>query len=161
MKKLFTTTIMAASLSALTLTGCSSTTSTGAVGVDRQQLLLVSSEQVQQLSAQSYNKNIQEARARGLLDTNKAQLNRLKNISNRLIGQVGVYRPDAAKWQWEVHTIKSNDLNAFVMPGGKIMFSDIVGFTELSESLGLTHASRAETMGACSQASSGGRVSNT
>lgn len=122
MKKLFTTTIMAASLSALTLTGCSSTTSTGAVGVDRQQLLLVSSEQVQQLSAQSYNKNIQEARARGLLDTNKAQLNRLKNISNRLIGQVGVYRPDAAKWQWEVHTIKSNDLNAFVMPGGKIMF---------------------------------------
>ena len=36
MKKLLTTTVMAASLSALAMTGCSSTTSTGAVGVDRQ-----------------------------------------------------------------------------------------------------------------------------
>lgn len=122
MKKLLTSTVMAASLSALALTGCTSTTSTGAVGVDRQQLLLVSSEQVLQLSAQSYAKTLQEAKARGVLDTNKAQLNRLKNIANRLVGQVGVYRPDAAKWQWEVHTIKSNELNAFVVPGGKIMF---------------------------------------
>ena len=129
MKKLLTTTVMAASLSALAMTGCSSTTSTGAVGVDRQQLLLVSNEQVLQLSAQSYAKTLQEAKARGLLDTNSAQLNRLKNISNRLVGQVGVYRPDAAKWQWEVHTIKSNDLNAFVMPGGKIMFySGIIAY---------------------------------
>ena len=78
MKKLLTTTVMAASLSALAMTGCSSTTSTGAVGVDRQQLLLVSNEQVLQLSAQSYAKTLQEAKARGLLDTNSAQLNRLK-----------------------------------------------------------------------------------
>ncbi|ALF59389.1 M48 family metallopeptidase [Psychrobacter urativorans] len=122
MKKILTTTVMAASLSILTLTGCTSTTSTGAVGVNRQQLLLVSSEQVLQLSAESYNKSIKEARAKGVLDTNAAQLNRLKGIANRLVGQVGIYRPDAAKWNWEVHTIKSNELNAFVMPGGKVMF---------------------------------------
>ncbi len=122
MKKLLTTTVMAASLSALSLSGCTSTTSGGATGVDRQQLLLVSSEQVLQMSAQSYAQSIQEARAKGVLDTNQAQLNRLKNISNRIVGQVGVYRQDAAKWNWEVHTIKSNELNAFVMPGGKIMF---------------------------------------
>lgn len=80
MKKLLTTTVIAASLSTLSLTGCTSTTSTGAVGVDRQQLLLVSSEQVLELSAQSYNKSIKEARAKGVLDTNKAQLNRLKAL---------------------------------------------------------------------------------
>ena len=142
MRKLLTTTVLAASLSALTLTGCTSTTSTGAVGVDRQQLLLVSSEQVLQLSAQSYNKSIQEARKRGVLDTNKAQVNRLKNISNRLIGQVGVYRPDAARWQWEVHTIKSDQLNAFVMPGGKIMF-----YTGIIERLNLTDDEIAAIMG--------------
>ncbi|KTF08156.1 peptidase M48, Ste24p, partial [marine sediment metagenome] len=78
MKKLLTTGVMAASLSALTLTGCTSTTNTGAVGVDRQQLLLVSSEQVLQLSAQSYAKTLQDARSKGVLDTNTAQLNRLK-----------------------------------------------------------------------------------
>ena len=114
MKKLLTTTVMAASLSALTLTGCTSTTNSGAVGVDRQQLLLVSSEQILALSAQSYAKTIQDAKSKGVLDTNTAQLNRLKNIANRLVGQVGVYRADAAKWQWEVHTIKSNDLNAIM-----------------------------------------------
>ena len=142
MKKLLTTTVMAASLSALTLTGCSSTTSTGAVGVDRQQLLLVSSEQVLQLSAQSYAKTIQEARAKRVLDTNTAQLNRLKNIANRLVGQVGVYRPDAAKWQWEVHTIKSNELNAFVLPGGKIMF-----YSGIIDRLNLTDDEIAAIMG--------------
>lgn len=142
MKKLLTTTVMAASLSALTLAGCTSTTNSGAVGVDRQQLLLVSSEQVLQLSTQSYNKSIQEARKKGVLDTNKAQLNRLKNISNRLIGQVGAYRPDAAKWQWEVHTIKSDQLNAFVMPGGKIMF-----YTGIIDRLNLTDDEIAAIMG--------------
>ncbi len=142
MKKLLTTTVMAASLSALTLTGCTSTTNGGAVGVDRQQLLLVSSEQVLELSAQSYTKSIQDARKKGVLDTNKAQLNRLKNISNRLIGQVGAYRPDAAKWQWEVHTIKSDQLNAFVMPGGKIMF-----YTGIIDRLNLTDDEIAAIMG--------------
>ena len=142
MKKLLTTTVMAASLSALTLTGCSSTTSTGAIGVDRQQLLLVSSEQVLQLSAQSYAQTLQDARSKGLLDTNTAQLNRLKNIANRLVGQVGVYRADAAKWQWEVHTIKSDQLNAFVMPGGKVMF-----YSGIIDRLNLTDDEIAAIMG--------------
>lgn len=142
MRKLLTTTALAVSLSAMTLVGCSSTTGGGAIGVDRQQLLLVSSEQVLQMSAQSYAQNIQQARAKGLLDTNQAQVNRLKNIANRLVGQVGVYRPDAAKWNWEVHTIKSNDLNAFVMPGGKIMF-----YTGIIDRLNLTDDEIAAIMG--------------
>lgn len=142
MKKLLTTAVLVTSVSAMGLTGCTSTTNTGAVGVDRNQLLLVSSEQVQQMSAQSYAQSIQEARAKGVLDTNTAQLNRLKRIANRLVGQVGVYRPDAAKWNWEVHTIKSNDLNAFVMPGGKVMF-----YTGIIDRLNLSDDEIAAIMG--------------
>ena len=134
MKKWLTTTMMATSIAAMSVVGCTSTTGTGAIGVDRQQLLLVSSEQVLQLSAQSYNKTIQEARKKGVLDKDKAQLDRLQRISNRLVGQVSVYRADAAKWQWEVHTIKSNELNAFVVPGGKIMFySGIIDRLKLTD----------------------------
>ena len=110
--------------------------------MDRQQLLLVSSEQVLQMSAQSYAQSIQQARAKGVLDTNKAQLNRLKGIANRLVGQVGAYRPDAAKWNWEVHTIKSEQLNAFVMPGGKIMF-----YSGIIDRLNLTDDEIAAIMG--------------
>lgn len=133
---------LAALVSIMALTGCSSTTNTGVLGGDRQQLLLVSNEQVLQLSAQSYNKAIQEARKKGVLDTDAATLARLKRIANRLIGQVELYRNDASKWNWEVHTIKSNELNAFVMPGGKIMF-----YTGIIDRLNLTDAEIAAIMG--------------
>lgn len=146
MRKLLSTAVLATGLSAMTMTGalsgCSSTTSTGAVGVERQQLLLVSSEQVLQMSAASYNKNIAEARRAGVLDTDAAKLARLKGIAKNLIGQVNVYRPDASRWNWEVHTIASKELNAFVMPGGKIMF-----YTGIIDRLNLTDDEIAAIMG--------------
>lgn len=124
------------------LTACSSTTSTGAIGVNRNQLLVVSDQQVLQLSAQSYQEELQKARMQGTLDTNVAQLNRLKTIANRLVAQVSVYRPDAQQWQWEVHTVKSNALNAHVLPGGKVVF-----YTGIIDKLNLTDAEIAAIMG--------------
>lgn len=146
MKKIFSTAVLATTITTMAgagaLSGCSSTTGGGAIGVDRQQLLLVSSEEVLQMSAQSYNQAIAEAKARGVLDTNAAMRSRLQNIASRLVGQVGVYRPDAARWNWEVHTIKSKELNAFVMPGGKVMF-----YTGIIDRLNLTDDEIAAIMG--------------
>lgn len=115
------------------VSGCSSSTNTGAIGVKRNQLMMVSSEQVLQLSNQNFQQSLQEARAKGLLDTNASQLARVKRITNRLITQVGIYRPEAQNWNWEVHTIKSNELNAYVLPGGKVMI-----YTGIIDRLNLT-----------------------
>lgn len=113
---------LSAMISAVTISGCMSTTGLSATGVDRKQMMLVSGSTLEQSAASSYAKTLQQARAKGLLDTNPAQVARLRNIANRLVAQTPAYRPDATNWKWEVHTIKSNELNAYVMPGGKIIF---------------------------------------
>lgn len=133
---------LSTALVAGSITGCASSTNTGAIGVKRNQLMMVSSEQVLQLSNQSFQQTLQDARNKGLLDTNAAQLTRLKRIASRLISQVGVYRPEAQNWNWEVHTIKSNELNAYVLPGGKVVF-----YTGIIDRLNLTDDEIAAIMG--------------
>lgn len=133
---------LAASIIVLGATGCSTTTDTGAIGVNRNQLLVVSDQQVQQLSNQAFQQEISAARAKGVLDTNPEQLARLKRIANRLIDQTTAYRPDARQWPWEVHVIRSNELNAHVLPGGKIVF-----YSGIIDRLNLTDAEIAAVMG--------------
>jgi predicted Zn-dependent protease len=106
---------------ALGLTGCATTTKDSVSGVKRSQFLLLPSSTVDQMSAQAYTETIQTAKKNNTLNADKAMLNRVTTISNRLIAQVGVFRPDATKWNWEVNVEKNDQLNAYCMPGGKIM----------------------------------------
>lgn len=137
---LFKAVIAAAMFSVLL--SCTSTTQVGATGVDRKQLLLVSSEQINAASVASYNQTLSQAKAAGKLDTDAAMRARLQRISNRLVSKVSTFRPEARSWQWEVHTIKSDELNAYVAPGGKIMF-----YTGIIDRLNLTDAEIAAIMG--------------
>jgi Zn-dependent protease with chaperone function len=105
---------------AMLLAGCGTTTEPGAVGLQRSQLLLVASEEVNQAAAQAYQQVLTQAQQQGALDRDVAKLRRVRTIVARLIPQTGAFRQDAPAWQWEVHVLSSKEINAWCMPGGKI-----------------------------------------
>ena len=111
-------------LSLAVLAGCTgmNTTQSGAVGVDRTQYMssMVPAQALEQEANQQHADILQQAKAKGLLDRDAKQLARVRDISQRLIAQAGVFRPDAASWKWEVHVLSSDEVNAWCMPGGKI-----------------------------------------
>ena len=129
--------LLAALASALvTLAGCSTvqTTEPGAVGVDRKQKMLVSEEEVEQGAQQAYAQELKKARDAGKLNSDRALTSRVRNITQRLIPTTGVFRPDAPRWKWEINTLGTDDLNAYAMPGGKIMvYSGLVNKLKLSD----------------------------
>lgn len=116
-----------------TLAGCASTTSPGAVDVDRRQLLIVPAAQLEQMAQVSFNEQNEKARAAGKLVTQGAEYERVRRIAARLQQQAPVFRPDAANWNWEVALIDSPALNASCAPGGKITV-----YTGIIRSLNLT-----------------------
>ena len=130
--KLLTAALTVAALGATA--SCQSTTSGGAVGADRQQFLLVSSEQLNQMAAKAYNQLQAESAKKGTLNTDPALTKRVRAIAARITPQTRVFRADAPGWKWEVNTITSKQLNAFCMPGGKIMFySGLIQNLKLSD----------------------------
>ena len=143
MKQLFSLTTLAA---ALLLAGCQAvnTTSGGAVGVERQQYMFgaLSTQEVNQMYAQSYQQTLGEAASKGLLDKTSNNAKRLRTIADRLIKKAPLFRADAAQWQWEVNLIKSPELNASCGPGGKIIF-----YSGIIEKLQLTDDEIAAIMG--------------
>jgi predicted Zn-dependent protease len=120
----------------LVIAGCATvqTTNPGAVGVDRKQQMLVSEAEVEQGAAQAYAQELAKARSTGKLNTDRALTSRVRNISQRLIPATATFRPDATKWEWEINTLETSDLNAYAMPGGKIMvYSGLVSQLKLSD----------------------------
>ena len=135
--------LLAAILSgAIFISGCQSTTAGGATDSSRSQLLLISSADVNEGAAVAYKKELSKARSARALNTNAAYTRRVKNISKRLIAQVGVFRPDALKWNWEVNVLNSNEVNAYCMPGGKIAV-----YTGIIKQLNLTDDELAAVIG--------------
>lgn len=97
------------------------TTQQGAIGVDRKQYMLVSEEEVEKSAVASYQQELDGAKKKGELNANPQQTERVRAIANRLIPQTTVFRPDAREWQWEINVQTTDDVNAYCMPGGKIM----------------------------------------
>jgi predicted Zn-dependent protease len=124
------------------LLACANTTRSGAVGVNRSQLLLVSSAEVDRISAAGFNEQNQKAKEKNALITSGPTYDRLKYISNRLIMQTEIFRDDTRQWNWQLSLINAPTLNASCAPGGKITF-----YTGLIEQLNLSNDEIAAIMG--------------
>lgn len=133
-----------AAVASMNLVACQTvqTTQGGVVGVDRKQMMVVSSEEMKQAADQEYSKLIAQEKQKGDLNKNPAEVARVRTIANRLIQQTPVFRPDAKNWDWEVNVITSPEVNAWCMPGGKIAV-----YTGLIEKLNLTDDELAAVMG--------------
>jgi predicted Zn-dependent protease len=131
-------------LVAVACVGCQSvqTTQPGAVGVERKQMMLVSGEQVEKGAQEAYSQELQKARNQGALNADAKQHQRVQAISQRLIPHTAVFRPDATQWKWEINVQSSEDVNAYCMPGGKIMV-----YTGLIQQLNATDAELAAVIG--------------
>lgn len=145
--KQFQRSFLASSLivgAALLMSACETvqTTQAGAVGVDRQQRMSVSAQELDQAATKQYSELLAEQKKKGTLNTNAAQVTRVRTISDRLIAQTGVFRPDARNWKWEVNVLTSAEVNAWCMPGGKIAV-----YTGLIEKLQVTDDELAAVIG--------------
>jgi len=130
---------------AMVLVGCQTvqTTQPGAVGVSRKQTMstMVSEADIERTAAQQYNAELARARASNTLNTDSAQTVRVRKIAARLIDHTAAFRPDAKNWAWAINVETSKEINAYCMPGGRIMV-----YTGLIDKLNLSDAELATVM---------------
>ena len=104
---------------------------------------LVPAAQVENAAGQQYHELLAQAAAkRALAQPDHPQLQRIRAVAQRLITQTPQWNPRVANWKWEVNLIGSNQVNAFCMPGGKIVF-----YSGILEQLKLTDDEVAMVMG--------------
>jgi len=104
---------------------------------------LVPASEIEKASSQQYAQLKQQAAAKGALaPPGDPQLQRVRAIAQRIMPFASKWNPRAANWQWEVNLLRSDQINAFCMPGGKIAF-----YTGIINKLQLTDAEIAIVMG--------------
>jgi predicted Zn-dependent protease len=104
---------------------------------------LVPADQLEQAAAQQYAQMQQEARQKkALVADNDPAVVRLGSIAQRIIPFALEWNKRSPDWRWEVMLLKSDEINAYCMPGGKIAF-----YTGILDTLKLTDDEVAMVMG--------------
>jgi predicted Zn-dependent protease len=95
-------------LVALLLSGCLGKTPV----TDRSQIVFMSQSEESKLGADSYKEILSKSK----ISMNQAQTQRVKRIGNRIA--IAANKPD---FQWEFNLVEDNQINAFCLPGGKVV----------------------------------------
>ena len=106
---------LATLLMALLASACATNPITG-----RSQAMIVSDQEAAKASQQVYLQLLSAADREHVLDTNPKTLRRVRGITDRVVPQAMQLRPETQSWQWEVHVLKTKEVNAWCMAGGKM-----------------------------------------
>lgn len=124
---------MVLGIAVLGTSGCSSVPISG-----RSRFNMVPDDQVLQMSFAQYKDFISKAPK----STNRRQVQRVVNIGSRIARATDSYlrgsgmAADADKYRWEFNLIASDKVNAFCMPGGKIVvYEGILGVARTDDEL--------------------------
>jgi predicted Zn-dependent protease len=94
-------------------------------------------------AAQQYAAMMTQAQQKGVLvPPGDPQVKRIRAIAARIIPQTARWNPHAQEWKWQVNLVRSDQVNAFCMPGGRIGV-----FTGIIDKLRLTDDEIAAVMG--------------
>jgi predicted Zn-dependent protease len=125
-------------LSTALLAGCAQNQLTG-----REQFLLVSESQALSGSASAYAEMIGQLDKKKKIETGTPRVEKVREITERLIAQAVRLRPETAKWNWDVQVIdEPKTVNAFCMAGGKMAI-----YTGMWEQLKASDEEVAQVMG--------------
>ena len=130
--------ILLLSMAAALLVSCGTTSTVPITG--RQRTLLVSDAQVLSLSNQQYGEYMKTAKP----STNATNTAMVKRVGQRLATAVETYlknngmADEVANYAWEFNLVQENQVNAFCMPGGKIVvYEGILPVTQDETSLAI------------------------
>ena len=101
-----------------------------------------SSASINQEAASSYLQAMNKARAQGVIDSTSATSKRVHKIFNKMVPYANSENKTGQRFNWQINVIKSKELNAWAMPGGKMAF-----YTGLVDTLRLTDDEIATVMG--------------
>jgi predicted Zn-dependent protease len=124
MKKMFVLTLLT-----VVLVACA-TSPTG-----RRQLMLISPNEAISVSKTAYVQHMRAFKEEGLISQDKAMVNRVNNITGRLVAQAIKMDPRSEDWEWSVEVIDDPDtVNAWAMAGGRMaIYSGLIEQTNATD----------------------------
>lgn len=130
--------IFIVSVAAIIFASCGTTGTVPITG--RKQKLLVTDEQVLSLSTQQYTEYMKSAKP----STNAANTAMVKRVGQKLAAAVETYlrnnglAAETQNYSWEFNLVQENQVNAFCMPGGKIVvYEGLLPVTQDESSLAI------------------------